>query len=352
MMQRAAILSLIASCSLLAQENSPSPHHPLIYNDASTGNWTPPREQRTWTMTFSNALGYRRDRQKLNTSADQSVSYFHNFNTLYNKASLVFAWDRVLLKLSGDYGWLINGDLNFKALGGAFLEPAENFPTIKMGSGYCADVDAAIGCRIKFWKFCKGSLSFIPALGYIYSHFNAYPQQEERSPVPAIPINLPLGTTGYSSITHTRPNQQDWFGPYAEGRIAFSWKEQWRLDFYYQYIPIDFRQTVDLSIGNFFYNPAGTLSQADRVRMHLGSKSDTTRTQLGGVDLSYGSCANWRLGAHFDASSTWTHTAHSIVHDKTTTFLPSSSTTQSSSRERLDIQWVRYSTNLYCSYWY
>ena len=345
----ATIFALLLSCSLLSQENH---HHPLIYNDNTTGQWIPPSRQRTWTMTFSEGIGYRRDRQKFISAIDRSVSYFHNFNTIQTTARLTFAWERVLIQLGGDYGWLVNGDLNTKALNGIFHEPAENFPTYKMGSGYSADVQAALGCRIKFWTFNRGSFSFIPALGYVYSHFNAYPKKQGRSPVPASPLVLPAGTTGYTSQEYSCPIQQDWFGPYAEGRIAFSWKEEWRFDLYYQYIPIDFRQTMARSVSSFFSNPPGTLVTANTSRENLSSKAHTTRTQQGGADISYRSQQHWQLGAHFEGASTWSNTAHTISHVKTDTFLPSQTSLSTSSREISSVQWARYSINLYSSYWF
>lgn len=332
MKRRAAILGIILTCSLTAQEK-----HLMIYNDNSTGNWTPPNQIREWKMTFSNSLGYRRDRQKLLETADHSVSYFHHFDTVFYSASLVCAWERLFLNLAGSYGWLANGDLNFK-------DPSNNFSTFKMGSGYSAEIASGLGCRIKFWTFHNGSLSFIPALGYIYSHFNDFPQGLNRSSAPA-------GTSGFTTMEYTRPIQQDWYGPYAEGRIAFSWKDRWRLDFYYIFRPIEFRQTIKQSISDFFFSPADTLTTAQNTLQGISSKSHTTRTHLGGSNLSYRSPDHWQLGVHFDGSSTWTHTARSIVHTKTESYLPVS-TSQTNSREKLSIQWVRYSTNLFVSYWY
>lgn len=332
------LLILLASVSAIAEEKS---RHPVIYHDSTSGNWVPPSQARDWTMTFSNEVGYRRDRQKFRSKANHSVAYLHQFNTVSETADLVFTWERLLIKLSADYGWLINGSLNFKALDHAFSEPS-SFSMFKMGSGYSADVKAAIGCRIKFWKFNYGSLSFIPALGYIYSHFNAYPKEQHRS----------AGTSGYSTLEYSRPIQQDLFGPLVEGRIAFSWKEQWRFDCYYQYIPNNFRETAEQSIGNFTFNPPTTLTQANLVRSRIASKSDTTRTQLGGADISYRSPSHWQIGARVEGSSTWSNTGHSITHQKTTDLLPDTAQTKASHRDQLSIQWVRYLANVYASYWF
>jgi hypothetical protein len=340
---RTIVFCLMISCSLQAKENNHPVPHLLVDHDASSKAETLPSRPCNWTMTFSNGIGYRRDRQKFCTKTNQSVSYFHHFNTILATGNLLFSWDRLLIKLSGDYGWLVNGDLNFKVVSESQL--AKKFPSFQMGSGYSADIDAAIGYCIKLCKLAKSSLVFIPALGYSYSHFNTYPEKQNRSSV-----SSPPGTSGYSLLEYTRPIQQDWFGPYAEGKIAFSWKDEWRLDFYYRYIPIDFRQTLEHSISNFFFDPSSTLSQTDTVRGRLASKSNTTRTQRGGVDLSYRSPNRWQLGAQFEGSSTWTKTGHSILHIKRTSFLPTSSSIQGSLRERFRVQWVQYSTSFYYSF--
>jgi hypothetical protein len=211
-----------------------------------------------------------------------------------------------------------------------------------MGSGYSADAEAALACRIKFWTFAKGSLSFIPAFGYFYSHLNAFPKYIETS----FADNGDLTTLSY-----TRPIQQDWFGPTAEGRIAFSWKDAWRLDGYYQYRPVDFRITMQQSIHQYFFNPPGTLGTANDVIENISSYGHTTRTHLGGLDFSYRSSHRWQLGAHFDGSETWSKTAHNLTHDQTDTYLPVS-TSHTKSREKLNIHWTRYNSCLFASYWY
>ena len=134
MKRRVAIATLLLSCSLLAQENN-STLHPLVYHSDSTGEWTPPHKQRDWTFTFTNGVGYRRDRQKFTTPNNPTVSYLDHFNTVYTTLNLLFTWDRVLIKFSGDYGWLANGNLHLKDFDSALPEPA-TFSPFKMTSGY------------------------------------------------------------------------------------------------------------------------------------------------------------------------------------------------------------------------
>ena len=177
----------------------------------------------------------------------------------------------------------------------------------------------------------------------MYSHFNALPKEQKS-------YRIPDGT-GYTALEYRHPIQQDWFGPYAEGRVAFSWKEAWRLDFYYQYIPIYFRETQQQSI-NYFYMSGGVLSQTGTILENISSKANTTRTQLGGVDISYRSKNHWRLGAHFDGFSTWTDTGHQIIRANKEEFYPADTVSNSKTKQKFAVNWVQYSTNFYCSYWY
>jgi hypothetical protein len=301
---------------------------------------------RDWKMTFSEGMGYRRDRQKLISAYDHSTYRYRDIDTITAVGCLTWSWERLLLRFSGSYGWLVKGNLDMQGLSSPFLAPAQHFQTLKMGSGYSLDIDGALGCRIKFWQFNNGSFSFIPALGYLYSHFNAYPRSQSRSQ------EISGDTSGWVSFEMIRPVQQDWFGSYAEGRIAFSWREIWRLDFYYQYIPIDFRQTLQESIGNYFFNSSGTLTTASLSTERASAHSHTTRSQVGGAELSYRSPNHWQLGTQFKGACTWSNTNHNIVHVKTDALLPSSGYTTSHAKRNLSVHWVRYDASFFCSYWF
>ncbi len=323
--------ALLLSATLVATHN----------DDAKPPGWKPPSEERSWTMTNSFGAGYRRDRQRL--IEPTYIAYLDNFNSAYMKYQMEFNWERLLLKLSADYGWLINGDLSFKGLLAPFQSPQQNFGTFQMASGYTVDVQPAIGARIKFWKFdCnRSSLSFIPALGYTYTHFNAAPRGRKTS--------TPAGLTGFTALEFTRPIQQDWYGPYAEGRIAFAWKERIRFDVFYQYTHLNFRQTFSQSVSNYYLAGPGAI---DTSTIRVSSKGKTLRTQLGGADISYRSPCHWQIGTHFEGSATWSNTSNSIVRIVRDFFLPSSSHTQTAYNENLSAHWTRYLINIYGSYWF
>lgn len=306
--------------------------------DVKPCGWTPPCEERTWTMTNSFGLGYRHDRQKL--LQPSYVAYLDNFNTTTMQYQMLFAWERLILKLTADYGWLINGNLSFKGFLAPFQTPQQNFGTFSIASGYTVDVLPSIGCRIPFWHFAcyKGCLSFIPSLGYSYSHFNAFPMGRKQS--------TPTGSSGFTTLEYTRPIQQDWYGPAMEGRIAFFWDAEWRFDIFYQYTHLNFRQTFSQAVSNFYPGAIDTAS------IRYSSKGHTLRTQLGGCDFSYRSPNHWQLGAHFEGSATWSNTSRTIVRMVRDFFLPAPSEARSTATEQLSAHWTRYLLNFYGSYWF
>lgn len=291
-------------------------------------------------MTNSFGVGYRRDRQRLHEPT--YTAYLDNFNSTTMQYQMIFAWERLILRLSADYGWLVSGNLSYKGLKTPFQTTEQDFGTFSISSGYNVDVLPAIACRIVFWHIgCKGCLSFIPALGYTYSHFNAVPQGRKES--------TPPGLNGFTTLEFIRPIQQDWYGPTMEGRIGFSWDKAWHFDVFYQYTHLNFRQTFSQSVSNFFLNGGGTVNTST---IRFSSKGTSFRTQLGGADFSYRSPCNWQLGSHFEGSATWSNTGKSIVRTVRDIFVPASPETRSTSTEQLSLHWTRYLVNFYGSYWF
>ncbi len=320
-MKRIALLLLTAALSLDASL------------DTKPCGWTPPCEERGWKMFNSFAVGYRRDRQRL--LEPTYTAYLDNFNTTTMTYQMLFSWERLILKLSASYGWLINGKLAFKGFLPPFQPPQQNFGTFSIASGYTVDVLPAIGCRIPFWQFAcqRGCLSFIPALGLSYNHFNAFPMGRAQA-------------GSLTTLSFTRPIQQDWWGPNMEGRIAFYWKDEWRFDIFYQYIHLNFRQTFSQAVTAF--SPGAV----DTAAIRYSTKGNTLRTQLGGADLSYRSQNHWQLGTHFEGSATWSNTSKTIVRTLRDFFLPAPAQTVSTATEQLSVHWTHYLVNFYGSYWF
>lgn len=305
--------------------------------DAKPCGWEPTCEGRTWTMNNAFGVGYRRDRQRW--LQPTYTAYLDNANSMTLQYQMFFAWERLILKLTADYGWLINGHLSFKGHLPPFLSPQQNFGAFSIASGYSVNVLPAIGCRIPFWHFaCHGCLAFIPALGYSYSHFNAFPMGRKQSATG--------GAAGFTTLEFTRPIQQDWYGPAMEGRIACFWKNEWRFDIFYQYRHLNFRQTFSQAVSNFYPGSIDTTS------IRYSSKGNTLRTQLGGADLSYRSPNNWQLGTYFEGSATWSNTSRTIVRMVRDFFLPAFSETRPTSTEKLSVHWTRYFVNFYGTYWF
>lgn len=295
-----------------------------------------------WTMTSSAGLGYRSDRQTFEENL--SLSHLNHLDSLQATVNLSFAWERLILRVVGDYNWILNGHLSFKGFPPLFQPPFERFASFSIHDGYITDVQPLLGCRIKFWTFPCGSLSFIPGLGFNYSHFNACPTNQKTSPLPS--------SAGFTTLQYTKPLQQDWFGPLVELRLALSWKDQFRLDWFYQYTHVDYRQTYQQVLSHYFLNGAGDLIAADTSRISISSKGNNLRTQLGGFDFSYTSNHHWQLGTHFEGSSTWSNTAKSLVRITTDSFTPTFTETKTKLTERQIVRWTRYIVNFYASYWF
>lgn len=297
------------------------------------------QDKRTWTMTNSFGVGYRNDRQRWRENSFHAN--LENFSTIQGNYQWEMAWERIILRFNADYGWMISGDLSFKGIGIPYRTTQQVFPSFSIGSGYTADIYPTIGARIRFWKYRNGSASFIPYLGYIYSHFNASPRKNQ--------LQTPSGTTGFSSLSFTRAIQQDWFGPLVEGHILFSWLDQWKLDLFYRYTHLKFRETFSQMLSHFSVDGAGTVNTSS---IRVSAKGDSFRTQLGGADFSYRSKHHWQFGAHFEGSATWCNTGDSIVRVNTDSFYPSTSQSNTATKENVSVHWTTYAGSLYAAYWF
>ena len=295
---------------------------------------SPPESPREWILSFSKAIGYCTERQHLKENLE-NVS-LENLNSVQLRLNFAISWERVFLKLWGDYNWLCSGHADLIGNTTPFLTSHMQFPDFRMGAGYSAEIAPAFGCRVKFWTFGNGSFSFIPLLAYKYAHFNAWPRGQVQS----------ASSEPFTQVSYTRSIQQDWFGPLFEGRIGFAWKDEWHLEVFYQYQPLNFRQTLQQSIHNF-----STVSgMTNETLARISSNGDSLRMQLGGADLSYRSPNHWQFGTHFEGSSTWSNTAKSIVRTQKQT--PDLETVSSVYKEQLSVEWVRYLVNLYAAFWF
>lgn len=322
-------------CSLLSAETT------KISSDAKPKGWVPPSQRAQWTITSSLAAGYGSDRQRQDFRSGMKF-HFYNLNSATMTGRVVFDFDHIILRFKGDYGWLINGDCRATMIN---FHP-QKFPTFPIRSGYSADAEAMLASRVKFWDYGRGTLSFIPALGYLYSHFDLFPRSQKRAPLP-IPI------PGFTLMSFTKPFQQDWFGPVFEGRLALECKYGWRFDLFYRYIHLAFRQIFSYAQSDYFFNSNGTLMATDHMKGHVAASRDSLRTQLGGAELSYRSSDKWQLGLHFEGSSTWTGVAK--VSTRTTgDYLLSQAfpSVTETTEDQLDISWISYRINFFGSYWF
>jgi hypothetical protein len=329
---------VLALTTLLGAEESKQ----FVYHHPQPCNWTPPCDERTWTMTVSSGLSYRFDTQKFDSTL--FTTYLHSFNSLQLYTNVLFAWKRVRMWLSSSYGWMLTGSLSQKDSIAPFQPTKSPFSSFSLSNGYTADLQPMFGCRINYWTICSHEFFFTPAIGLNYSHLKTYPQGQKRAPLQA--------TNGYSMVSYTRPIQEDSWGPVVEGRLTYSWHKEWNLDLFYQYTHVYFSQTFEESVSNYYQDGGGTLIGMDSTKVRVASHGDTLRTQLGGFDCSYRSPYNWQLGTHFEASSTWSKTAKSVIHNLQDAFGLGHTHTSTSTKEPLSVNWTRYLLNFYGSYWF
>jgi hypothetical protein len=287
-----------------------------------------------WLMSSSAEVGYRRDRQKL-VFEDELVIRMSHLNSLQGTVSFFFDFDHVLLRFTGDYGWLLNGACHLKHLlfGSHFVNP--------IVGGYEADAQAILECRCRFWRSCSATASFIAGLGANYSHVNLMVGREASSFFP----------NGLLTLSYPQPFQQDWFGPLVEGKIECT-VQHWHFNFFWQYIHVAFRQVASARLGVFIYDSMGSLADGEAITTRIVAKNNSLRTQLGGADLFYRSPNHWEIGTHFEGSSTWTRLTKSRFLQKFQPLSHQGSTTSEQRPSRLAQFWTSYRASLYGSYWF
>lgn len=294
------------------------------------------------------SVGYRRDRQKFQET--NTIANYTERNTLQLTLGSHLEWQEVVGYFRGSYGWLANGNLNFTAPGSRFSEPL-SFDEYDLGAGYTVDVLMAIGYRLKLYNCPQFGVSLIPAGGYKYSHVMNFPKGENRFIVPNPPALLIPGNTGFALARFPNPNQQDWFGPFAEGRLEFRFWELCEWSLFYQYHWTTVRSTSKEEIDLYLFNPATTATAIDLFRTNSIYKASFAHKQVGGMDFRYRSPKAWNFGIHFQGATTWTHKAeYDSKRTREQYILAPTGVTTSLFNEPASIHWVCYEVSLSLGY--
>lgn len=257
-----------------------------------------------WEHHHNASIGYRRDRQLFEEPFSKTEISGRNSLQLILGSHIEF--HEIVFHLRGSYGWLINGDLGYSAASNIFSEPL-SFPTFDLGAGYSADALGAIGFRIKLYTGPVFRLSLVPSGGYRYGHMMNFAKGEKRYTVPNPPNLLSPGTSGFALNTNPIPNQQDWFGPYAEGRLELHFWQNLEWNLFFSYLWPSFRSKSEGLVNLYLFNPATNATAVELYRVSSVYSGNYINKMLAGTDMKYHTDSGWTFGLHFEGSSAWTH---------------------------------------------
>ncbi|HSX10272.1 MAG TPA: hypothetical protein VLF94_00945 [Chlamydiales bacterium] len=291
-----------------------------------------------WKFHHSAYVGYRRDRQQFNTYGSgilNSRTLIKNRNSAILTATSYAEVKNIAGYLMAGYGWLINGSTDFRVPGNL---PPLSFPSFNLGAGYNVEVRAALAWRLGFSPTPNIKLSFLPGIGYRYAHMMNWAEGSHRITIP--------GTNNSAYCQYPKPNQQDWFGFYAEGTVEMlCWNFfEWRVFCQYHQPYLVSKSSNLMQI--YQYNLSGTLTSDQLSRTNSVLKSGDLHMVLGGTHFKFAFGDGWAVGTHFEGASTWKK-AHDHAHLKQTQLLSSPPTvTTTSSKDHATVQWTFFSLSI------
>jgi hypothetical protein len=290
-----------------------------------------------WKFHNSAYLGYRRDRQQFNSFGSGPLNTrlaFKDRNSMILTASSHAEFKSVVGYLRATYGWLIDGETTWRVPGNV---PPLSFGPFDLGAGYEVDVRAALGWRFKLVEKKDFNFSFIPGGGYRYAHMMNYPEGVQR-------ISL-SGTTNFASSQFPKPNQQDWFGPYVDGKLEFLCWNFWEWDFFGQY-HWPYLVSKSSNETNIYTYDGGTLTSGQLNRTDSVIKSGGLHMLLGGTHMKFAFGTGWAVGAYFEAATTWGNgNNHATLRQEQLLNAPPA-TTITRAADRTTVRWEFFSVSI------
>lgn len=304
-----------------------------------------PFEKFYWEYHHSASLGLRRDRQKFADSATKQM--IENRNTLQLILGTHLEVHHMVFQMRGQYGWLVRGENEYLSRGGPKYPGGVLFHSnFKLGGGYTADLQGAAGVRIELYSNPKFDFSFLPSAGYKYSHVKNFSEGLDRNSS-LILLNSP-GFIGFSQGILPKPNQQDWFGPFLEGRVEFRFWEKLNFNLYYQFHWTALRSKNQELLNLSFSNPnSPTTPIVEYTLKDMVYKSRINYGQLGGVYLRYISEFGLDYGFLFEGISVYSTTAPLTRRIREDFLAPVPSVVQRREDARGSIHWVNYQVSIF-----
>jgi hypothetical protein len=300
-----------------------------------------PSRKKDWECDSYVSFGYRRDRQKFDSTLMNMD--FQDRNSLQLLVGSEIEWRHLIWSMRGSYGWLINGNTNYVFAPSSALLDQYHFGLYDLGAGYNADVRSLLGYRIELYDRPSLGISFIPLVGYQYSHMMNYPKGNRQIGLhPLEGVDL----IGYALSLFSSPNQQDWFGPFLEGRVGFRFWQSCEWDLFYQYHWMDVRSKSScLSV--ISTSIEGFVAASASIKSNVIFSAGGAHKQLGGTDFKYRFANGWHLGFHFEGSVSWKNNAQYKENRMTNTISSfGESFVVESLPELATIHWVSYEANI------
>lgn len=305
-------------------------------------------EKLYWRYHHLVAIGYRRDREQFHEP--DGVARFTDRNAVELVVRSHFEVGRFVSYLQGSYSWLVNGHFS-DALKGGFVGEPTRFGTYDLGAGYTADVAMAVGIPCSLLSLKQFKVSFIPFGGYMYSHIMNFVEGEERFAIPSPPKLLAAGTNGFALARFPNPNQQDWFGFYAEGDLQFIFLEDFEWTFFYQYMAPMMRSKLKEEIDLYLYNSAGAVSAVNLFRANAVYEGRVVPKQVIGTNFRFHGRLGYNFGIHFDVARAHSNKVNYLSQRKEERALSSPTTlVLSNINTRGSVKWVTYKASIYLGY--
>lgn len=250
-----------------------------------------------WKFHHSAYIGYRRDRQKFHSFGSgilHTRTQIKNRNTVQLTASSHLEFKSVVGHLQASYGWLMGGQTHFKSFDNV---PPLSFDSFKLGAGYNVEVAGALAWRFHLYSHPNFKFSFLPGIGYRYAHMMNDPKGINRFSLP--------GTQNFAYCQFPKPNQQDWFGFFVDGRVEFLSWDFFLWSFFCQYHQPYLVSKSNNRIEIYDYNASGALISDQAFQINTVMKASDLHMVLAGTHLKFLFGPGWSIGTYFEGSTTW-----------------------------------------------
>jgi hypothetical protein len=201
-----------------------------------------------------------------------------------------------------------------------------------------------MGLKIDLLKLENVQISLIPSGGYSYSHLMNDARGQNR-------FSLTPSSSGFAIAHFPNPNQQDWFGPYIDGRVEVLFWQACGWSVFYQYYWPTVRSKVAQDIDLYLFNPPLTATAVDLFTTRAIYKASFIQKQLVGTDFRYLFSSGWNFGFHFEASKAKAKDARYLSKtEKEQYILAPIGVTATTSNTKASIRWVCYEVDISFGY--